>query len=96
MEGVFVVTTADGLSHRLDLDRRQITRTAEISPGVRAAVESVSASLLAVATCRVGAPMVLLIDRGTPGVWFTRRATAAVVIIEQIPHPPRPTRSVTP
>jgi hypothetical protein len=97
MQGVFVVTTEDGVAHRLDLNQRQVIRTAQVGPGIHIAVDSAPAALVAVATCRVGAPMVLLIDRGAPGVWFTRRSSANVLVIDQVPPlPPHSARHVVP
>lgn len=91
MDGVFVVATEDGITYRLDLDQRLVTRSAEVGPGVRAVVDPAPASLLTVATCRIGAPMVLLLDRNVPGVRFTRRATANVIRIESAsPNRARP------
>ena len=90
MQGVFVVSTADGVTHRLDLDQRQVVRMAEFDPGILVAVDTPPATLVAVATCRVGAPMVLLIDRGAPGVWFTRRTCATVSAITRMPSMPPP------
>lgn len=88
MQGVFVVSTEDGVTHHIDLDHRQLVRMAEVAPGVLGAVDSAPAALVAVATCRVGAPMVLLIDRGAPGVWFTRRTCATVSAITRMPSMP--------
>ncbi|MGP6178553.1 hypothetical protein ACTU6U_14775 [Microbacterium sp. A196] len=90
-EGVFVVITDDGVTHHLDMDQRLVTRTDEVSPRVRIVVDSAPASILTVATCRLGVPMVLLIDRNAPGVQFTRRTTAAVISIESAFSPARPT-----
>lgn len=90
MDGVFVVTTADGVAYRLDMNKRQVTRTVKVGPGVRAVLDPESAALVAVATCRVGAPMVLLIDRDIPGVLFTRRASATVLGINQVSPTPLP------
>lgn len=89
MQGVFVVRTEDGVTHRLDLDQRQVVRMAEVRPGFLVAIDSAPAALVAVATCRVGAPMVLLIDRGAPDVWFTRRTCGIVSSINRAPsvHP---------
>ncbi|WP_282847564.1 hypothetical protein [Microbacterium oxydans] len=90
MEGVFVVATDDGVEYRLDMDKRQVTRTVEVRTGVRAVLDPESAALVAVATCRVGAPMVLLIDRDVPGVVFTRRTSAMVSTISQVSRTPLP------
>ncbi|MBP5803481.1 hypothetical protein J2D78_15435 [Microbacterium maritypicum] len=84
MDGVFVVTTEDGVAYRLDMDERRVTRTVEVGAGVRAGLDPESDALVAVATCRVGAPMVLLIDRDVPGVLFTRRTSATVLVVEQV------------
>lgn len=90
MDGIFVVTTDDGVAYRLDLDERLVTRTVEVGTGVRAVLDPESAALVAVATCRVGAPMVLLIDRDVPGVVFTRRTSATVLVIDQVSRTPLP------
>jgi len=90
MDGVFVVSTADGVAYRLDMDKRQVTRTVEVRAGVHAVLDPESAALVAVATCRVGAPMVLLIDRDIPGVFFTRRTSATVLVIDQVSRTPLP------
>lgn len=90
MEGVFVVTTDDDVAYRLDMDERRVTRTVEVGTGARAVLDPESAALVAVATCRVGAPMVLLIDRDVPGVLFTRRTSANVLTINQVSRTPLP------
>lgn len=90
MDGVFVVTTDDGVAYRLDMNKRQVTRTVEVGTGIHAVLDPESAALVAVATCRVGAPMVLLIDRDVPGVLFTRRTSATVLVIDQVPRTPLP------
>ena len=90
MEGVFVVTTDDDVAYRLDMDERRVTRTVEVGTGARAVLDPESAALVAVATCRVGAPMVLLIDRDVPGVLFTRRTSANVSTINQVSQTPLP------
>lgn len=90
MDGVFVVATDDGVAYLLDMNRRQVTRTVEVCCGVRAVLDPESAALVAVATCRVGVPMVLLIDRDLPGVVFTRRTSATVLTIDQVSRTPRP------
>ncbi|CAN7379228.1 hypothetical protein LJR044_002301 [Microbacterium foliorum] len=90
MDGVFVVTTDDGVAYRLDMNERRVTRTVEVGAGIRAVLDPESAALVAVATCRVGDPMVLLIDRDVPGVLFTRRTSATVLVIDQVPRTPLP------
>lgn len=89
MAGVFAVTTDDGIVHRLDLDQRVVTTQQGPPQPPAPPKESPSpVRLLTVATCRIGAPMVLLIDRGLPGVWFTRRSTANVVSISTVTGAP--------
>ncbi|AVL97599.1 MULTISPECIES: hypothetical protein [unclassified Microbacterium] len=90
MDGVFVVTTDDGVEYCLDMNNRQVTRTVEVRTGVRTVLDPESAALVAVATCRVGVPMVLLIDRDVPGVLFTRRTSATVLSINQVSRTPLP------
>ncbi|WP_288873379.1 hypothetical protein [uncultured Microbacterium sp.] len=90
MDGVFVVTTEDGVAFRLDMDERLVTRTVAVRAGLRAMLDSESAVLVAVATCRVGAPMVLLIDRNVPRVLFTRRTSGTVLSVNQVSRTPLP------
>lgn len=90
MDGVFDVATDDGVEYRLDMNKRQVTRTVEVRTGIRAVLDPESAALVAVATCQVGAPMVLLIDRDVPGVVFTRRTSATVLTINQVCRTPHP------
>lgn len=81
MTGKFVVVTEDGATHHLDLDQRLIT-SSNSGPVTGIRVDPPPARLLTLATCRVGAPMVILIDRRARGVWFTRRTTATVTRID--------------
>jgi len=83
-EGVFNVSTDDGATHRLDLNRRTVTtRTADV-PATDGTPASRPVRIVAVVTCRVGHPMVVLIDRGVPGVSFTHRTTPPVVSIHRV------------
>ncbi|WP_396668506.1 hypothetical protein [Microbacterium sp. R86528] len=89
MEGLFIVATDDGTTYQLDLHHRFVIASsaaaaAAADPATRVVVDAAPAKLLTVATCRLGVPMVLLIDRGIPGVWFTRRATANVRHIDAV------------
>ena len=80
MRGTHVVETADGTDLWVDLDARTVTTFATpASPLRRRTREQVDLVLLA--TCRVGEPMVLLLDLDIPGVWFTRRTTEPVARI---------------
>jgi len=83
MDGVFTVTTEDGSVFGLDLDARLVCVAPEIlDAGTPLDAKPAPTRLLTLVICQVGAPMVMLIDRGTPGVWFTRRTTAPVTHIE--------------
>ncbi|MDZ8276368.1 hypothetical protein R2Q81_10465 [Microbacterium aquimaris] len=80
MTGVHLVETSDGTGLRVDLDARTVqTFPAPGSPLSRRRVEEVDLVLLA--TCRLGQPMVVLLDLEIPGVWFTRRTTEPVARI---------------
>ncbi|WP_251449380.1 hypothetical protein [Microbacterium sp. Marseille-Q6648] len=89
MSGVHLVETDDGTVLRVDLDTRTVaTFPTSGSPIQRRSREEVDLVLLA--TCRVGEPMVLLLDLDIPGVWFTRRTTEPVAgILRGVPRPPR-------
>jgi len=84
MDGVFVVTTTDGVAYLLDMDERLITTLRERTASTP---ESAPVRMLTLVTCSVGEPMVALLDRRVSGVWFTRRVTAPVTRIE--PADPR-------
>lgn len=86
MLGQYVVSTEDGVDYLLDLDGR-ILRRARSSD--RGELDMETASLVMLATCRVDEPMVVLVDRHIPGVWFTRRTTARVMRIACIPRTER-------
>lgn len=81
MGGRHLVETEDGTHLHVDLDARTVktfATTAE-TPFRRRNAEAVDLVLLA--TCRVGEPMVLLLDLEVPGIWFTRRTTEPVTRI---------------
>ncbi|MDO8382815.1 MAG: hypothetical protein Q7T17_07545 [Microbacterium sp.] len=82
MLGQYVVSTEDGVDYLLDLDDRRLRR---MRSGPRTELDTESASLVMLATCRVDEPMVALVDRHAPGVWFTRRTTARVTQITAAP-----------
>lgn len=81
MDGVFVVTTTDGVAYLLNMDERLITTRRERTAS---APESAPVRMLTLVACSVGEPMVALLDRGVAGVWFTRRVTASVTRIEPV------------
>lgn len=87
-DGVFDVLTDDGDTYRLDLHMRTVTvRTREESA---TRDQEPAPRLLTVATCRIGQPMVLLIDRGAAGISFTRRTTPPVLRIRRCGTRPDP------
>lgn len=81
--GAYVVFASDGSRHLIDLDEGKVATGSLSGASSPTVAEADSDRLLLVATCRLGEPMVLLLDRGAPGVWFTRRTTASVTRIEQ-------------
>lgn len=78
MSGGFIVLTDDGCEFRVDLDERVIRMTRGDASGPFARGGGEDIDLLELAMCRLGEPMVLLIDLKVPGVWFTRRTTEPV------------------
>lgn len=80
MNGVHIVETSDGTQLRVDLDGRVVTTYPVAGSSIRRR-RSEEVALILLATCRVGEPMVLLLDLDIPGVWFTRRTTEAVARI---------------
>lgn len=86
MLGQYVVSTEDGVDYLLDLDGRRLRR---VRSRDRGELDMETASLVMLATCRVDEPMVALVDRHVPGVWFTRRTTARVMRIASMPRTER-------
>lgn len=80
MSGVHLVETSDGTQLRVDLDARVVTTYPVAGSSIRRR-RSEEVALVLLATCRVGEPMVLLLDLVIPGVWFTRRTTEVVAHI---------------
>ena len=81
MLGRYVVSTNDGTEVQLDLDARTVRTFAGKAPAAFRRRNREAVELVLLATCRVGEPMVLLIDLGIPGIWFTRRTTEPVTRI---------------
>jgi hypothetical protein len=81
MGGCHLVETAGGTSLRLDLDCRTVETFAANSRTPFSRRDGEAVDLVLLATCRVGDPMVLLLDLEVPGVWFTRRTTEPVIEI---------------
>lgn len=81
MPGTYLVSTDDGTRVRLDLDARTACTFAATGPAEFRRRNRQDVELVLLATCRIGEPMVLLLDLGIDGVWFTRRTTAPVTRI---------------
>lgn len=86
--GCFVVTTESASRYWLDLNRRQLRRVT--SPASQAPLhlrgDGEYIDLIEIVDCRVGHPMVLLINLNVPGVWLTTRESTTVVRIDRIPE----------
>lgn len=92
MNGVHIVETSDGTRLRVDLDDGVVTTYPVAGSSIRRR-RSEEVDLVLLATCRVGEPMVLLLDLVIPGVWFTRRTTEAVARIHRAGDGTAPGRS---
>ncbi len=86
--GAYAIWTSDGCRFLVNMDECVTVRlrsSDEVPIGTK---QARSDRLLVVATCRLGEPMVLLVDRGVPNVEFTRRETASVTRIDSLLRPP--------
>lgn len=81
MPGSYVVSTEGGTEMHLDLDARTVRTFAGTAPAEFRRRNREIVDLVLVGTCRIGEPMVLLLDLGIHGVWFTRRTTEPVTRI---------------
>lgn len=85
--GCYVVTTESASRYWLDLDRRLLRRVS--SPVFHALLhlrrDGADVDLVEVVDCRLGHPMVLLINLNVPGVWLTTRESTPVVRIDPVP-----------
>ena len=80
--GRWRIITRTGTRYLLDLDRRLVRRQPDRSTGsapMRADGRNVA--LLEIVQCRVGLPLVVLIDLKVPGAACTRRITADITRI---------------
>jgi hypothetical protein len=85
--GCYVVTTESSSRYWIDLDRHLLRRVSSTVPRrLRLRRDGEVIDLVEVVDCRLGKPMVLLIDLGLPGVWFTTRRSTAVVRIDEVPR----------
>ncbi|TFC16539.1 hypothetical protein [Cryobacterium glucosi] len=85
--GCYVVTTQSASRYWLDLDRRLLRRVPSPSFPDRLQLrrDGEDIDLLEVVRCRVGRPLVLLINLNVPGVWLTTRESTPVTRIESVP-----------
>ena len=86
--GRYLVTTESGSRYTLDFNRRLFRRTTNPTlvarRGLRRDGEDID--LVEVIECRLGKPLLLLINLWVPGVWFTTRESTPVVRIEPLPE----------
>lgn len=81
MAGRHLVETGDGTNLRVDLDFRTVESFAATAGTPFRRRNGEVLDLVLLATCRVGEPMVVLLDLKVPGIWFTRRTTEPVTRI---------------
>ena len=86
--GCFVVTTQSASRYWLDLDRRLLRRVTSLPFQARLHLrrDCEDIDLVQVVDCRLGHPMVLLINLNLPGVSVTARRSTPVVRIEAVPE----------
>lgn len=86
--GCFVVTTQSASRYWLDLNRRLLRRVtstqSQTTLHLRGDGEYID--LIEIVDCRLGHPMVLLINLNLPDVWLTTRESTIVVRIDRIPE----------
>lgn len=87
--GAYVISTSDGCRFLVDIDECVTVRLGASDEVLIGRGQARSDRLLVVATCRIGEPMVLLVDRGVSNVEFTRRETASVTRIARLLRPPQ-------
>jgi hypothetical protein len=87
-DGCYVVTTETGSRYWLDLDRRLVRRVTRqtILQTRRLRRDGHDIDLLEIVQCRLGQPMIVLIDLNLPGVWLTTRESTLVVRIDPVPQ----------
>jgi hypothetical protein len=86
--GCYVVTTTSGTRYWLDLDRRlsrRVVNPAALRP-LRLRQDGADIDLLEIVKCRVGLPLILLINLNLPGVWLTTRESTPVNRIDHVPQ----------
>jgi hypothetical protein len=85
--GVYVVTTESDSKYWLDLDQRLVRRvTSLFSPEtLQLREDGHLVDLLEIITCRLGQPILLMINLNVPNVWLTTRESTPVVRIDAVP-----------
>jgi hypothetical protein len=86
--GCYVVTTQSASRYWLDLNRRLLRRVTSTQPQTTLHLrgDGEDIDLIEIVDCRLGHPMVLLINLNVPGVWLTTRESTTVVRIDPIPE----------
>ena len=87
--GCYVVTTESSSRYWLDLDRRLLRRVpSDVFAGtLRLRRDGEDLDLVEVVDCRVGHPLIVLINLDLTGVWLTARESTPVVRIERLQKP---------
>ena len=85
--GCFVVTTESASRYWLDLDQRLLRRVTSpiFQSRLRLRRDGEDIDLVEVVDCRVGHPLILLINLNLPGVWLTKRESTNIVRIDPVP-----------
>jgi hypothetical protein len=85
----YLVTTESSSRYWLDLDRRLLRRETSTSFAgtLRLRRDGEELDLVEVVDCRVGHPLIVLINLNLTGVWLTTRESTPVVRIERLQKP---------
>lgn len=85
--GFYLVTTQSLSQYWLDLDQRLLRRRPRAGSATNLMLrrDGESVDLVEVVNCRVGQPLIVLINLNVPSVWFTTRESTAVIRIEPMP-----------
>lgn len=87
--GQYLVGTASGSAYVLDLDeRKMLWASHEVCGDIDGLLHlAVEATIIAIARCRIGEPMVLLVGLPVPGLAPTKWTSSVVAVIEALPSP---------
>lgn len=86
--GCFVITTESASRYSLDLNQRLLRRVTSpiFQARLRLRNDGEDIDLIEVVDCRVGHPLILLINLNLPGVWLTKRESTPIVRIDPVPN----------